>query len=210
MSTNTRNSRKTKMAFHLTFLAILVLSLPEMTAANQRCTMLRGLGNPINVGHMFLARAQTEFKSTEPATIVSFHYQNKRDLGNGQVEEVVAFKMVKKPEFRNNKEDLGYYYIVVSILDQSGNFQRVVSFLRGKISSTGQKWINGTDGGNNDLASVINKMTGLSAQSSDMADKYCGRFLKFEYEWFYYLLKNYYSAPGGRDYALKFPWEKNQ
>lgn len=188
----------------------LTLILAHATWANQRCTMLRGLGNPINVGHMFLARAHTEFKSTEPATIVTFHYQNKRDLGNGQVEETVAFRMVKKPAFRNNDKDLGYYYIVVSIIDQSGNFQRVVSFLRGKISATGEKWINQTNGGNNDLASVINKMTGLSAQPSDMQEKFCGSFLKFEYEYFYNLLKNYYSQPGGREYALQFPWEKQQ
>ena len=171
----------------------------------QQCTKNQLVDNPINFIHMFWARADTEFKSTEPATIVTFHYQNRRDLGNGQFEDVVAFRLVKKPEFRLSQNDLGFYYIVVSYVDGSGNFLRVKSFLRGKISADGLKWINGNDGGNNDLSSVINRMTGLQSSSQEMAEKYCGRFLKFEYEYYYFMLKNYYSTPQGRQYALSEP-----
>ena len=171
----------------------------------QQCTTNSVVNNPINFIHMYWARVDTELKSTEPATIVSFHYQNRRDLGNGLVEETVAFRMIKRPEFRNSPGDLGYYYIVVSIIDGSSNFIKIKSFLRGKISMDGQKWINGVDGGNNDLSSVINKMTGLQSTSRETGEKYCGRFLKFEYEYFYYMLKNYYSTPRGKQYALSEP-----
>ena len=195
------------MMSHLNLqISILVFSLllPGFQSI-QQCTKNQLVDNPINFIHMFWARADTEFKSTEPATIVTFHYQNRKDLGNGQFEDVVAFRMIKKPEFRQSPTDLGYYYIVVSRVDGSGNFLKVTSFLRGKISADGQKWINGTDGGNNDLASVVNRMTGLQSSSQEMAEKYCGRFLKFEYEYFYFMLKNYYSTPKGRAYALSEP-----
>ena len=181
------------------------LVLKQSQSRLAQCTQNTIVQNPINFVHMFWARADTELKSTEPATIVTFHYQNRRDLGNGQFEETVAFRMIKKPEFRSSPQDLGYYYIVVSLIDGSSNFLKVKSFLRGKISADGQKWINGVDGGNNDLASVINRLTGLQSSSQEMAEKYCGRFLKFEYEYFYFMLKNYYSTPQGRQYALNEP-----
>ena len=185
---------------------ILVMAAVAQTRTGlPQCTKNKLVDNPINFVHMFWARADTEMKSTEPATIVTFHYQNRRDLGNGQFEDVVAFRVVKKPEFRNSPTDLGYYYVVVSLIDGSGNFIKVKSFLRGKISSDGQKWINGVDGGNNDLSSVINRMTGLQSASQEMGEKYCGRFLKFEYEYYYFMLKNYYSTPQGRQYALQEP-----
>ena len=187
------------------FLILLFLILKQSDSRLSQCTQNTIVQNPINFVHMFWARADTEFKSTEPATIVTYHYQNRRDLGNGQFEETVAFRMIKKPEFRSSPQDLGYYYIVVSLIDGSSNFLKVKSFLRGKISADGQKWINGVDGGNNDLASVINRLTGLQSSSQEMAEKYCGRFLKFEYEYFYFMLKNYYSTPQGRQYALNEP-----
>ena len=187
-------------------LALLIISvLSHLISPIQQCTKNQLVDNPINFVHMFWARADMEFKSTEPATIITFHYQNRRDLGNGQFEDVVAFRMVKKPEFRQSPTDLGYYYIVNSLIDGSGNFLKVKAFLRGKISADGQKWINGTDGGNNDLSSVINRLTGLQSSSQEMGEKYCGRFLKFEYEYFYFMLKNYYSTPQGRQYALNEP-----
>lgn len=190
---------------HFPLSLILLTLITQNLNCIQQCTKNKLVDNPINFVHMFWARADTEFKSTEPATVVTFHYQNRRDLGNGQFEDTVAFRMVKKPEFRQSQSDLGYYYIVVSLIDGSGNFLKVKSFLRGKISNDGQRWINGVDGGNNDVSSVINRMTGLQSASQEMAEKYCGRFLKFEYEYFYFMLKNYYSTPQGRQYALQEP-----
>jgi hypothetical protein len=183
----------------------LVLLLTRSIRSVQQCTTNKLVDNPINFVHMFWARADTEMKSTEPATIITFHYQNRRDLGNGQFEDTVAFRMIKKPEFRSSPTDLGYYYVVVSLIDGSGNFLKVRSFLRGKISQDGLRWINGVDGGNNDLSSVVNRMTGLQSGSTEMGEKYCGRFLKFEYEYYYFMLKNYYSTPQGRAYALQEP-----
>ena len=186
---------------------IFCFTLPTNLSAFQQCTKNKLVDNPINFVHMFWVRADTEFKSTEPATEVTFHYQNKKDMGNGTFEETVAFRVIKKPEFRISPTDLGHYYVVVSVISSSGDFIKVKSFLRGKISNDGQRWINQQDGGNNDLASVVNRMAGLTAQSSDMAAKYCGRYLKFEYEYFYFMLKNYYSTPQGREWAMSFPAE---
>ena len=189
----------------LGLLSCILLSESVSSRPIQQCTKNNLVDNPINFVHMFWARADTEIKSTEPATTITYHYQNKRDLGNGTFEETVAFKMVKKPAFRNSPTDLGFYYIVMSLVDASGNFIKVKSFLRGKISADGQQWINGQDGGNNDVSSVVNRMTGLSTQSTDMSSKFCGRYMKFEYEYYYYMLKNYYSTPKGREWALAEP-----
>lgn len=191
--------------FRLKMIILIFSLLTSGILSIQQCTKNKLVDNPINFIHMFWARADTEFKSTEPATIVTFHYQNRKELGNGQFEDTVAFRMIKKPEFRHSPTDLGYYYIVVSLVDGSGNFLKVKSFLRGKISHDGQKWINGTDGGTNDLSTVVNNLSGLKSTSTDTAEKYCGRFLKFEYEYFYFMLKNYYSTPKGREYALSEP-----
>ena len=185
------------------FYAIVILFLTHGSLSVQQCTKNKLVDNPINFIHMFWARADTEFKSTEPATIVTFHYQNRRDLGNGQFEETVVFRVIKKPEFRMSQTDLGHYYIVVSLIDGSGNFLKVKIFLRAKISGDGLRWVNGVDGGNNDVSSVVNRLTGLQSSSAEMAVKNCGRFLKFEYEYFYFMLKNYYSTPNGRYYALQ-------
>ena len=84
------------------FIALLLFIFSRGSLSIQQCTKNKLVDNPINFVHMFWARADTEFKSTEPATIVTFHYQNRRDLGNGQFEDTVAFRMVKKPEFRNS------------------------------------------------------------------------------------------------------------
>jgi hypothetical protein len=194
-----------QISLRLTITSLSILYLLNNVKPIQQCTKNKLVDNPINFIHMFWARADTEFKSTEPATIVTFHYQNRRDMGNGQFEDTVAFRLIKKPEFRASPSDLGYYYIVVSVVDGSGNFVKVKTFLRGKISSDGQKWINGTDGGANDLSSVVNRLTGLQSASQEMSEKYCGRFLKFEYEYYYFMLKNYYSTPQGRQYALSEP-----
>ena len=185
------------------------IALVDLSTSIQQCERNKLVHNPINFVHMFWARADTELKSTEPATIVTFHYQNRKDMGNGQFEETVAFRVTKKPEFRLSKDDLGYYYVVISLIDASSNFIRVKTFLRGKISVNGQKWINAVNGGNNDLSAVVNRLGGLTTQGQDMEEKYCGRFLKFEYEYFYYMLKNYYSTSKGREYALAQPTELN-
>ena len=199
----------TKRTSQSSYIAILfaLIALVDLSTSSQQCQKNKLVDNPINFVHMFWARADTEIKSTEPATIVTFHFQNKKDLGNGQFEETVAFRVTKKPEFRLSSQDLGYYYVVISLVDASSNFIRVKTFLRGKISENGQKWINKVNGGNNDLSSVINRLALLTTQGNDMEEKYCGRFVKFEYEYFYYMLKNYYSTPKGREYALAQPTE---